>query len=128
MKDRINARIPMLLAHTVTGAEIRDGRVHLQVTAANANQTHVVTDHVIAATGYRFDIRRLSFLSETIRPSVRTFEFAPVLSRHFESSMPGLYFAGLAAANDFGPAMRFMAGAGYTARCLSGHLASVGRL
>ena len=94
MKDRINARIPMLLAHTVTGAEIRDGRVHLQVTAANANQTHVVTDHVIAATGYRFDIRRLSFLSETIRPSVRTFEFAPVLSRHFESSMPGLYFAG----------------------------------
>jgi thioredoxin reductase len=128
MKDRVNARIPMLLAQTVTGAEIRDERVHLQVTAANGNQTHVVTDHVIAATGYRVDIRRLSFLSETIRSSIRTFEFAPTLSRNFESSTPGLYFAGLAAANDFGPAMRFMAGAGYTARCLSRHLASVGGL
>jgi len=128
MKDRVNARIPMLLAHTVTGAEIRDERVLLQVTAENGNQTHVVTDHVIAATGYRVDIRRLSFLSETIRSSIRTFELAPVLSCHFESSMPGLYFAGLAAANDFGPAMRFMAGAGYTARFLSRHLASVGGL
>lgn len=128
MKDRVNEYVPMLLAHTVTGAEVWDGRVHLQVSAENSDQTHVVTDHVIAATGYRVDIRRLSFLSETIRSSVRTCEFSPVLSRHFESSVPGLYFAGLAAANDFGPAMRFIAGAGYTARCLSGHLATVGRL
>lgn len=40
----------------------------------------------------------------------------PVLSPNFESSVPGLYFAGLASANQFGASMRFVIGADYTAR------------
>ena len=42
-----------------------------------------------------------------------------MLSSSFESSVPGLYFTGLAAANSFGPVMRFAFGAGYTSRHLS---------
>jgi hypothetical protein len=47
---------------------------------------------------------------------------APVLSSNFETSVPGLYFVGLAAANSFGPMLRFVFGAGFTSRRLSKHL------
>jgi hypothetical protein len=42
-----------------------------------------------------------------------------VLSSNFESSVPGLYFTGLVAANSFGPVMRFAFGAGFAARRLT---------
>jgi len=42
-----------------------------------------------------------------------------VLSSSFESSVPGLYFAGVSAANSFGPVMRFAFGAGFAARTLT---------
>jgi hypothetical protein len=47
------------------------------------------------------------------------------LSRWFESSVPGLHFVGTAAANSFGPMMRFAYGAGFVSRRLSKHLARV---
>ena len=47
---------------------------------------------------------------------------APVLSQRFESSVPGLYFTGLAAAPSFGPVMRFVFGVEYTAKLLARHL------
>jgi hypothetical protein len=46
-----------------------------------------------------------------------------VLSSSFESSVPGLYFVGLAANNTFGPLMRFAYGAGFTAERVSKALA-----
>jgi hypothetical protein len=42
-----------------------------------------------------------------------------VLSSSFESSVPGIYFLGIAAANSFGPVMRFAFGAGFAARRLT---------
>jgi hypothetical protein len=51
----------------------------------------------------------------------------PILSAHFESSVPGLYFAGLPSAYSFGPVMRFVAGAAFTAHKISVQLAAVGR-
>ena len=41
-----------------------------------------------------------------------------MLSSSFESSVPGIYFVGIAAANSFGPVMRFAFGAGFAARRL----------
>jgi hypothetical protein len=46
-----------------------------------------------------------------------------VLSSAFESSIPGLYFVGLAAANSFGPVLRFAFGAGFAARRVTRALA-----
>jgi hypothetical protein len=74
---------------------------------------------VIAATGYVVDVERLKFLSPEIRSQVTTAKGSPVLSSSFESSMPGLYFVGVAAANSFGPVMRFAFGAGFAARRLT---------
>jgi hypothetical protein len=89
-------------------------------------QSELLTDHVIAATGYRVDIGRLDFLSDNIRASLRFIENAPALSQNFESSVSGLYFVGLASTHCFGPVMRFLFGAGYTARRLSEHLSCNG--
>jgi hypothetical protein len=123
LKDQIVGRVPLLLGCAAVRAEPARGGVRLQLTDGAGVQRDVLTDHVIAATGYRVDVRRLSFVSEDIRGALRSLEGAPALSGAFESSVPGLYFAGLASAFDFGPVMRFMCGAGHPARRISSHLA-----
>ena len=45
-----------------------------------------------------------------------------MLNRSFEASVRGLYFAGYLSAATFGPSMRFIYGAGFAARRISGHL------
>jgi len=84
---------------------------------------HLHTDHVIAATGYKVDVAKLAFLDPKIRAQLQTIEQTPVLSADFQSSVRGLYFVGLAAANSFGPVMRFLLGGRYSARRLAKHFA-----
>jgi hypothetical protein len=84
----------------------------------------LVTDHVIAGTGYKVDLRRLTFLSPEMQTGIRSVEQTPILSSTFESSIPGLYFVGIASANSLGPLARFAFGAGFTARRLSKRLAN----
>jgi thioredoxin reductase len=124
IQDRITGRLPVLAGRAPTHAEARDGHVVLHLNGIDG-PSEIVTDHVVAATGYRVDLHRLSFLSERLRSSLRSIGNTPVLSRDFESSVPGIYFIGLAAAHWFGPVMRFMFGAGYTARRLSEHLSRI---
>jgi hypothetical protein len=81
-------------------------------------------DHIIAATGYHVDVDRLAFLSDRIRSGLRRAAGAPALSRNFESSVPHLYFVGTAAANSFGPMLRFVCGSGFCSRRLTRHLAA----
>jgi hypothetical protein len=54
-----------------------------------------------------------------MRSQIKVVKGSPVLSSSFESSMPGIYFVGLAAAASFGPVMRFAFGAGFAARRVS---------
>jgi hypothetical protein len=93
--------------------------VRLQLRAADGTEREVVTEHVIAATGYKVDMDRLKFVSPEIRSTLKLVNGAPVLSTGFESSIPGLYFAGITAANSFGPVMRFAFGAGFAARTVT---------
>jgi thioredoxin reductase len=90
--------------------------------AGDGTEREVVAEHVVAATGYKVNLERLRFLSAEIRSQVKVVKGAPVLSSNFESSVPGIYFAGLAAANSFGPVMRFAFGAGFAARRLAASL------
>jgi hypothetical protein len=64
------------------------------------------------------------FLQPDLLARIRTIAGAPNLSPYFESSVPGLHFVGLAAASNFGPAMRFVFGANFSARRLARHLAA----
>jgi hypothetical protein len=84
----------------------------------------LIADHVIAATGFRVAVKRIPFLDPALVTAIRQVDGAPRLSRHFESSVRGLHFIGPASANSFGPLVRFAAGAGFTARRLSRHLAA----
>jgi len=115
--------VQILLNHFVRRAEASGGRAALQV-AGEGRVLDLTTDHVIAATGYQFDLQRLPFLSQSLKSQLRAEQRLPALSSDFESSVPGLYFTGLASTNCFGPAMRFLHGADYTARRVSQHVAA----
>jgi thioredoxin reductase len=115
-KEKVMGRVPLLLGCTVDHAEIEDGKVRLSLCSADGEKHTVLADHIVAATGYQVDLNRLTFLSREIRSRLKTIDGSPALSSSFEASVPGLYFAGLAAANSFGPVMRFAFGARYSAR------------
>jgi thioredoxin reductase len=119
IRNKIVDKVPLLLGYTIQGSEVRDGKVILHLRSLDGSDKKVETEHVIAATGYRVDVERLKFLSSAIRSSIKTVKGSPVLSSNLESSMPGLYFTGVAAASSFGPVMRFAYGAGFAARRLS---------
>lgn len=122
MKQRVVGKIPMLLGRSIAQAQVSNGGVRLTLASKDGQVEEHDTDHVVAATGYRPDTRRLEFLGEGIQNQLQSVEDAPVLSADFQSSVPGLYFVGLAAANNFGPLMRFAYGADYTAHRLTAHL------
>jgi thioredoxin reductase len=118
-KEKVLGHVPLLLGYTTETAKVRDNKVELRLKAKDGSERTIATDHVIAATGYKVDIGRLQFLSPEIRAKINAVQNTPILSADFESSVPGLYFVGLAAANSFGPVMRFAFGAGFAARHLS---------
>jgi thioredoxin reductase len=121
-KDRVLGRVPLHLGCAPESAEVRDGKVHLRLRAADGTKREIVTEHVIAATGYKVNLARLTFLSEDIRSKIKAIDSTPVLKSNFESSIPGLFFVGVAAANSFGPLMRFAFGANFTSRHLTQRL------
>jgi thioredoxin reductase len=122
-KEQVVGKIPLNVGVTITEAKVQNGRVNLQLTDSAGTQKMLMADHVITATGYKVDLRRLAFMDSDLQSAVRSVEQTPVLSSNFESSVPGLYFVGATAANTFGPLLRFAFGAGFTARRLSRHLA-----
>jgi thioredoxin reductase len=124
-KDRVIGRVPLQLGCTPERAEVRDGRVHLTLRATDGSEREIVTEHVIAATGYKVNLSRLTFLSDEIRSKIKTLDYSPELKSNFESSVSGLYFVGVAAAHSFGPLMRFSFGADFTARRLTQRLKRV---
>lgn len=102
-------------------------QVHLCLRSREGQISQWVGDHVVCATGFRPDIERLGFLSAGLLAQIERLGTAPRLSASFESSVPGLYFAGPVTAASFGPFMRFTAATPFTARRVSAALAQGGR-
>ncbi|MGW4029950.1 NAD(P)-binding domain-containing protein [Streptomyces sp. NPDC004838] len=120
LRERYEREVPALLGHSLRGAETRGGRVRLTLNAPDGTVVDVDTDHVVAATGFTPDLGRLSLLDAPLRSAIDAVggSRAPELSAGFESSCAGLFFAGLLTAPTFGPSMRFVHGATYTAHRL----------
>jgi cation diffusion facilitator CzcD-associated flavoprotein CzcO len=76
-------------------------------------------DHVLLATGYKIDIAKLGILAPALLRQVAAKDGAPLLSNGMESSVAGLHFVGASAVHSFGPLMRFVWGAGFTAESLT---------
>ena len=124
-KRDVEDNVELHLGATIERAEIREGRVRLELASSGGATSSLEVDHAIAGTGYRVDLERLRFLGPELRSKIETVAGSPKLSRSFEASLPGLYFTGVSAANSFGPLLRFAFGARFSAVRLSGHLASV---
>jgi hypothetical protein len=117
MRERF-AGIPTLLGLHITEIKARD-KVYLKLRGDDKRNETVTADHVVFATGYKPDVSRLGFLDPQILAQIRRTITAPRLSRHYESSVPGLHFIGPAAAPSFGPVCRFVYGSFHPARQLS---------
>jgi cation diffusion facilitator CzcD-associated flavoprotein CzcO len=123
LRERIVGRMPILLGHSVRGVAAKGGKAVLHVDGPDGTSHDLTADHVIAATGYRFAVGSLPFLSRKLKSDLRCVQQAPSLSPGFESSVSGLYFTGLASADNFGPVMRFLWGTHYAARRISSDIA-----
>jgi cation diffusion facilitator CzcD-associated flavoprotein CzcO len=123
VRDQVVGRFPLHLGTTLQNAAIENGQVRINFINADGADDELTVDHVIGATGFRVAISKLKFIDETVRQQIRTVEDTPVLSRQFESSVPGLYMVGIASANSFGPLTRFAYGAKFTSKRISAHLA-----
>jgi cation diffusion facilitator CzcD-associated flavoprotein CzcO len=119
VRNAVDGHMPMHMGTTITGAHCHDGRVRIDL-AQPGRQLEF--DHIIAATGYRPAVSRLTFISESIQTRLLKTVEAPTLDRHFESSVPGLFFVGAAAAYSFGPLLRFAYGARFAARRVAARL------
>lgn len=124
LKDRVVGKMPVFVGHHIEAADARNGRVAIRMADQGGRPSEIVADHVIAATGYRYDFQNLPFLDQRLKSEIQHEMQSPKLSSNFESSVPGLYFTSLASANSFGPVMRFLAGAGFTARRIASHIAN----
>jgi thioredoxin reductase len=116
------AGLPMHLGATLTKVSASAGRVKIGFQQAGKPAAELEFDHVIAATGYRVALPRLKFIDQSLQADIRTAAQTPLLDRHFESSVPGLYFIGITAANNFGPMLRFAYGAKFAAKRLTARL------
>jgi thioredoxin reductase len=122
MKDRQNAHwtatAAAWLKHRVLGnVMLHEGTVVHSTTAAGdrlrltlSDRATLDVDHIMLATGYSVDLNSLALLDPVLRSEIRTLGNRPWLNGWFESSVPGLYFVGLASVHAFGPLYRFVAG------------------
>ncbi|MFE1768507.1 NAD(P)-binding domain-containing protein [Streptomyces angustmyceticus] len=117
LRERFEQAVPVLLNHRIRAAVPRGDEVRLHLARTDGRTDTLDTEHVVAATGYRPDLGRLRLLAPQVRSALRTVGGSrlPELSAGFESSWPGLFFAGPLTAAAFGPAMRFVHGADFTA-------------
>jgi cation diffusion facilitator CzcD-associated flavoprotein CzcO len=105
LRPRVSS-IRMTLGQHVVSVEEANGKARVRLDDGRSWSA----DHVLLATGYRVEIRRMGVLSRSLADAVSTEMGSPILSSTLESSVPGLYFVGAAAVHSCGPVMRFVSG------------------
>lgn len=111
VKERVLGNVTLHEEQEATEVVAENGGVKLTLT----DKSVLHADYIIAATGYHADVSRVPFLRPSIIAGLQAYLGSPVLNSRFESSVPGLYFAGFATLQSFGPLYRFIAGAPATA-------------
>jgi hypothetical protein len=123
LSPQVDGVVPTIANALIAQADALGGRVRLELDLRDGGKRVVMADHVIAGTGYKVDMRRLPFFGPEVLGRLDCINHTPRLSRWFETSVPGLHILGTAAANSFGPMMRFAYGAGFASQRLSKYLA-----
>ena len=123
LRSRVQGKLPVRVGRTVAWAKPQDGKVQLGIAGAGTASGELSVNHVIAATGYRIDLKRLQFLPDAIRTSLRKVGGSAAVGRDYQSSISGLYFIGPSVAPSFGPVMRFVFGSEHAATTVGRQLA-----
>ncbi|HET6606678.1 MAG TPA: FAD-dependent oxidoreductase [Rhodopila sp.] len=118
-RAEVERNVNVLLGANIARSRATNGMAAVTFRMLDGSEETVEAEHVISATGYKIDMRRLEFLSPAIVNRMAMADFSPVLSPHFETSVPGLFVVGTAASNSFGPLLRFACGAGFASGRLS---------
>jgi FAD-dependent urate hydroxylase len=112
LRDRVEGVFEVLTGHSLRRAEPHGSGVRLHLDGPG--QSTIDVDHVMAGTGFRINLSRLSFLSEEIKSGLRTYSNLPLVNRAGESSVRGLYFAGAHTMASLGAGVRFISGTHHT--------------
>ena len=73
LKERVIGKVPLLTGCFVRAAEPHGSRVRLRLEQPDGRVRHLVTDHVVAGTGYKVDLARShSCASRSPRPCAET--------------------------------------------------------
>jgi thioredoxin reductase len=125
LRSRVEGQFPALTGLSVKSAKVDGSQVILGLAGADGSSRELTADHVIAGTGYRTDLARLSFLNSQIRSQLQTVAGtgSSVVGRDYQSSVPGLYVIGPAVAPTMGPVMRFVFGSEHAATSVARQLA-----
>jgi thioredoxin reductase len=119
IREELEGRIRILPGREILGARESGWGVDVEMGRVGSQIEYFRADHVVLGTGYRIDLRKLAMLAPELRDEIGRVQGAPRLQANFMSTVPGLYFAGAMSAYTFGPMMRFVCGAGFTARRIS---------
>lgn len=122
MRGKLEGRVKTHLGQELDRVQVKGDKVIVTAHDRDGKSLSLEADHVIAATGYRPDIRALPFLDRDLAARIDHLHHTPNLSDNFESSVPGLFMVGPVAANAFGPLMRFMVACEYIAPRVAAHL------
>ena len=121
-REEVERNVEVLLGARIARSEMGGEQASVTFRLDHGGETTVEAQHVIAATGYKVNMRRFRFISPELLEQIRMEHLSPALSPYFETSMPGLFVIGTAAANSFGPLLRFAYGAGFTSKRLTRYL------
>jgi cation diffusion facilitator CzcD-associated flavoprotein CzcO len=124
LHDRVVDKIEVRTGSHLRHASIENDRLLLRF-ERESKESCVSADHVIAATGFKVDIRRHTFISKEIVDAISVNDGAPELTANFETSVRGIYVIGPASAYSFGPAMRFVYGAKYASPRVAWHIGNL---
>jgi FAD-dependent urate hydroxylase len=127
LRSRVEDQFPVLAGHAIASAADHGDGVRLGLATRDGSAGELVADHVIAATGYRPDVTRLSFLDSDLTAQLQTVDGSVRVGRDYQSSSPGLYIIGPAVAPTMGPVMRFVYGSDHAATTVGRALAGSGR-
>jgi hypothetical protein len=111
--------IRIATGRVVSTVETADDAVRLRLDDGSVGEY----DLVVLGTGFQVDVARYPFLGRALLERISSVRGYPVLTRHFETSSPGLHIVGAPAARAFGPLMRFVAGSDFASRRVAAGIA-----
>jgi FAD-dependent urate hydroxylase len=99
--------VPVRTCVTVSGVEAAKGGLTLRFSDGTTDRVH----RVVLATGYKIDVSRYHVLNESLRGGIeKTSDGYPVLGTNLQTSVPGLFMAGVVGERTLGPTLRFVTG------------------